>query len=409
MTMPVEKYLQEREQAAANGKPAAHAHIFERASDLLKRPHPGPTPFLIEELIVAQAVACVLGLWKVGKTWSLLEFAVCVVSGEPAFGRYAVPQPGPVVLVVEESGRDALYRRLDPLSRGHNLTADHLEDLHFAANRGVRLDDPVWREDIKAQIKEIRPRLTIFDPLVRVKGAANENVQAEMAPILDFFRDLRNDTESAVLYAHHTGHKEQGRQRGSSDLEGYWESKLTLTADRRGVSRTILAEHREAPITAEFDWALRWHAPSETIALTPTTADPDADLPKRVEEYVTKNPGKLSREIAKGVGKRGEKVQGVLDALVAAGQLWKSSGRRDNAGQPLRKGGYYVNDSGTIQPELGCPDERDNLGQPAGEGHVARLSHPRGRNRDNTRDGHADESAMVDRLKREFDAEEVEG
>lgn len=79
----------------------AHPHIFESAAALLKEPDPGPTPFLVDQLLTAKTVACILGTYKVGKTWTLDEIAVCVVSGEPAFGRYAVPDSGPVVIVLQ--------------------------------------------------------------------------------------------------------------------------------------------------------------------------------------------------------------------------------------------------------------------------------------------------------------------
>ena len=39
-----------------------------------------------------------------GKTWVLLEFAVSIVTGRPAFDRYEVASPGPVIVVLEESG-----------------------------------------------------------------------------------------------------------------------------------------------------------------------------------------------------------------------------------------------------------------------------------------------------------------
>jgi RecA-family ATPase len=113
------------------------------AADLLAEPDPGPTPWLVEGLIVDQALAAVVGKWKTTKSWGMLEVAVSIATGTPAFGTAAVPQPGPVVYVIEESGRRALWRRLDSLCRGHAIHPDQLRDrLLLAANARVKLDDP---------------------------------------------------------------------------------------------------------------------------------------------------------------------------------------------------------------------------------------------------------------------------
>ena len=57
------------------------------------------------------------GMPKAWKTWLELELVLAIVTGRDAFGRFAVPDPGPVILVLEESGRDALHRRLGALAR----------------------------------------------------------------------------------------------------------------------------------------------------------------------------------------------------------------------------------------------------------------------------------------------------
>src|SRR4051812_35172213 len=97
---------------------------LERASDLLNEPDPGPTPFAVEGLLVAGSIGAIQGSPKVGKTWLVLELALAIVTGREAFGRFAVPDPGAVILVLEESGRAALRRRLDALTRGTSLAPD---------------------------------------------------------------------------------------------------------------------------------------------------------------------------------------------------------------------------------------------------------------------------------------------
>jgi RecA-family ATPase len=96
------------------------------AADLLAEPDPGPTPWLVNGLIVDQALAAIVGKWKTTKSSGMLEMAVSIATGTPAFGQSPVPEAGPVIYVIEESGRRALWRRLDALCRGRAIDAHEL-------------------------------------------------------------------------------------------------------------------------------------------------------------------------------------------------------------------------------------------------------------------------------------------
>ena len=60
---------------------------------------------LVDGLIVDHSLAVIVGRWKHGKTWGLLELGISIATGQPAFGVRSIPNPGPVILVLEESGR----------------------------------------------------------------------------------------------------------------------------------------------------------------------------------------------------------------------------------------------------------------------------------------------------------------
>lgn len=242
------------------------ASWLESADVLLRGPDPGPTPFAVESLLADRAVAAIVGPPKTGKTWLALELALAIVSGRPAFGRFSVPDRGPVVTIFEESGRDALHRRLDRLSRGSAIRGEELAGFHFAANQRVRLNDPYWRAKLIAGAKAISPRAIFLDPLARLKGAeVDESSQKEIAALLDFMRDLRDESGAAVVFVHHTGH-EGGHMRGSSDLEAYWESKLAVTRDDAGVCE-LQAEHREAEASEAVRYRLVPDERTESIRL----------------------------------------------------------------------------------------------------------------------------------------------
>jgi len=116
------------------------------AADLLGEGDPGGTDMLVEDLVVDRALIAAVGRWKTTKSNGILDISISVATGLPAFGTFAIPEPGRVVFVNEESGRRALWRRLDALVRGRAIQPELLRGrLFLAPNTGVKLDES-WQE-----------------------------------------------------------------------------------------------------------------------------------------------------------------------------------------------------------------------------------------------------------------------
>lgn len=277
------------------------ASWLESAADLLAEADPGPTPWLVDELLVAGAIGAVQGAPKTSKTWLVLELAVAIATGRPAFGRFEVPAPGPVVLVLEESGRAALHRRLGALARGNAIRPDALADIHFAANRRVRLDSDEWQIRLTEAVQQLQPAAVILDPLARMKQPGrDENAQTEMAPLLDFMRALRdvNDPAPAVVFVHHTGH-DGAHLRGSSDLESYWESKIALTRSKTERDEYAFeAEHREAEAGQTHRFRQAWDIETRSLRLRLLTDELDDE----VRAFLATSPEASANEIVKALG-----------------------------------------------------------------------------------------------------------
>ena len=241
------------------------------AAALLSEPDPGPTPWLVEGLIVDQALAAVVGKWKTTKSWGMLDIALSIATGTAAFGAAHVPEPGPVVYVIEESGKRALWRRLDALCRGRGIRPEDLAgQLFLAPNARVKLDNEAWQQTLLELGTRIRPRAFIFDPLARMKDAGREeNEQTGMAPLIEYLRVLRDDTGAAAIFVHHTGHSGE-HMRGSSDLESAWESRLAFKRDGDNGIVTVTAAHREEEDGATVIYQLDWHSETRTMRLRPT-------------------------------------------------------------------------------------------------------------------------------------------
>jgi hypothetical protein len=316
------------------------------AADLLAEPDPGPTPWLVDGLVVDQALTAVVGSWKTTKSWAMLEAAVSIATGTPAFGQAAIPEAGPVVYVIEESGRRALWRRLDMLCRGRAIRPDELRGrLLLAPNQRVKLDAPEWQVQLLETGLAVKPRAFIFDPLARMKAAdREENEQTGLAPVIEFLRVLRDETHAAPLFVHHTGHQGD-HMRGTSDLESVWESRLTFKRDSDNGLVTVTAAHREEEDSGALVYALDFHRDTRTIRLRSTVPP----LAERITDYLRDNGPARSEVIAKAIETRRADVDRTLAQLEALGTTHNGpSGRRDKTGRPIRDKAWHLSNQAAL-------------------------------------------------------------
>ncbi len=285
---------------------------YESTGDLLREPDPGPMPWLVEKLVADFSIANLVGSYKVAKSYTLLELGIAVVTGKPAFGEYAVPNPGPVLLVMEESSRDAYHRRIDMLSRGYALTPDALNGLHFSANRRVRLSDPHWQERLLLAAQHLQPRAIFLDPWARMKGSdVDDDRSKEVDPVLDFLLALKDETKTTVLYSAHTGHQGE-HQRGTSSFEGFWESRLHLVKEKDDdEKRTLTAAHRDAESGHEFKFTLAFDSTTRSLRMRRWMTEKE----REVEQHLREHPDASKRKTYDALGGNKEEVFHLYDVV----------------------------------------------------------------------------------------------
>ena len=337
---------------------------------------------LVDGLIVDRSLAAIVGKWKHGKTWGLLELGVSIATGLPAFGVREVANPGPVILIPEESGRAALHRRLGALARGRAIDKERLSDLHAAANQRVRLDDPDWQKRLAEAANEFEARAVFLDPIARLRRAGlDENSQREYAVVIEAIRDLRDQTSAAVAWVAHTGHTGDN-MRGSSDLESVWESRLGFRRD--GNTVTVASEHREAEPGDPLAFELAWHHETRTMRLRSTLLPTE----QRCIDYITDNGPAPTDEIATGINVRRSDVKRAMDNLEEAGTARRRPvPRTDAAGRHITINAWDVNGDAVLRLD----DEPSGNGTARHDRTLARRAVPplRGVDGDGTSDGTA--------------------
>ena len=66
--------------------------------------------WLVEELWGASSVGVIGGAPKCSKTWLGLDIALSVATGTACLGKYAVPEPGPVLIYLAEDALPVVRR-----------------------------------------------------------------------------------------------------------------------------------------------------------------------------------------------------------------------------------------------------------------------------------------------------------
>ena len=152
-------------------------------------PQPDGRRWLIDGLWAEEAVGIVGGEPKCCKSFLALDMAVAVASGKPCLRQFPVPQAGRVVLFAAEDALHIVRRRLEGICRAADVALE-ATDIQVITAHSVRLDLEQDRRSLVETLDELRPRLLILDPFVRLHRV-DENVSGEVAPLLAFLRQLQ--------------------------------------------------------------------------------------------------------------------------------------------------------------------------------------------------------------------------
>ena len=107
--------------------------------------------WLVEGLWGVSSVGVIGGAPKCAKTWLGLDMALSVATGTACLGKYAVPEPGPVLVYLAEDalrGRARTRRGNGPASRSRSRRSRHPRD-HRASCSGSIADRTApgsWRQ-----------------------------------------------------------------------------------------------------------------------------------------------------------------------------------------------------------------------------------------------------------------------
>lgn len=283
--------------------------------------------WLVQELWGDSSVGVIGGAPKCSKTWLGLDLALSVASGTACLGRYAVPQPGPVLVYLAEDALPTVRQRVAGMARHRGLELAAVE-IHVITAPTLRLDREPQQKRLFETARRLQPRLLLLDPLVRLHGL-DENHAGEVAGLLAYFRSLQRELQVSVILVHHTrkntaaGVAAGQGLRGSSDIHAFGDSNLYL---RRHKEQLLLSsEHRAAPAAPSV--ALRLvSSDAETTHLEVLAEGPDQQrvtrsLQDQVLDLLVPGVVLTRAKLRASLGVKNERLGEALETLERAGRL----------------------------------------------------------------------------------------
>ena len=297
---------------------------------------PSGQRWLVEELWGASSVGVIGGAPKCAKTWLGLDMALSVATGTACLDKYAVPEPGPVLVYLAEDALPVMRERIAGMARHRGLDLAGV-DIHVITTPTLRLDRDPDRTRLLVTTKRLRPRLLLLDPLVRLHGI-DENNAGEVAALLAYFRSLQRQLELSVLLVHHTRKNAAGGVaagqglRGSSDIHAFGDSNLYLRRTREHL--VLSSEHRAAPASPPVYLELvATDAQTTHLEVIGELQDGSAKLTmdgkkrgleERVLDLLGQGATVTRAKLRDSLGVKNERLGEALEALERAGRLCRT-------------------------------------------------------------------------------------
>ncbi|MFY9938155.1 MAG: AAA family ATPase [Silvibacterium sp.] len=297
---------------------------------------PGTQRWLVEELWGASSVGVIGGAPKCAKTWLGLDIALSVASGTACLDKYAVPEPGPVLVYLAEDALPVVRERIAGMARHRGLDLCRVE-IHVITAPVLRLDQEKDRVRLRETARQLRPKLLLLDPLVRLHGI-DENHAGEVAELLAYFRSLQRQLDLSVLLVHHTRKSAAGGVsagqglRGSSDIHAFGDSNLYLRRSREQL--VLSSEHRAAPAAASVSLELVATDEKTTHlrvveevrggSTRPTAGCEERRLEERVLDFLREGATVTRAKLRDSLGVKNERLGEALESLERSGRLCRT-------------------------------------------------------------------------------------
>ena len=178
---------------------------------------PELSPPLISGILRQGHKLLLAGPSKAGKSFALIELAICIAEGRPWMG-FDCAQ-GRVLYINLELDRASCFHRFNDVHKAMKLNTDNLGNIDIWNLRGKSTPmDKLAPKLIRRAAKQNYLAI-IIDPIYKVI-TGDENSADQMAQFCNQFDKISVELESAMIYCHHHSKGNQGGKRSIDRASG---------------------------------------------------------------------------------------------------------------------------------------------------------------------------------------------
>jgi hypothetical protein len=255
-----------------------------------------PPPQIIRGVLHRESKMLLSGTSKSNKSWSLLDLAISVASGQEWWGFRC--EKSKVGYLNFELPRWAVTDRVDALLCRRPECGPSVDDNLVLWNlRGKNSDLTLLRPQLEADLQKEQFGMVILDPAYKLLGNRDENANGEIADLMNEFEALAQSSGASLVIAHHFAKGDSTAKAAIDRMSGAgaWardpDSLVSLTPHEEEDCYTVNMTLRHLPRQPEF--VLAWDYPLMRRA-------PDLN-PESLRRPQSKNKSCLDSEFAEAV------------------------------------------------------------------------------------------------------------
>ena len=232
--------------------------------------------WLIQDWLPDKSITFLVSPPESYKTWILLDLAVSISTGLPFLGQARVNKTGPAMIIQQEDSHGGLTERLALIAEQKMGMAASLGNgawqipcipdlpIYIHPSRMLRFDNDKVLKELEEQIKIIKPRVILIDPLYSTTSGV-DNYMADLANQMMILKTWRDKYGCSFVLAHHskknldpdsTAREDSwGSQFLNAFLEAGWQVRRNqkLAPNEVVVRRHSKVMGNQAPISLTFD------------------------------------------------------------------------------------------------------------------------------------------------------------
>lgn len=303
--------------------------------------------WLVQDWLPDKSITFLVSPPESYKTWILLDLAVSISTGLPFLGQAKVNKTGAAMIIQQEDSHGGLTERLALIAEQKmGVTANIEKDtwqipcipdlpIYIHPSRMLRFDNEKVLKELEEQIKLIKPRVILIDPLYSTTSGV-DNYMADLANQMMILKTWRDKYGCSFVISHHskknldpdsTAREDSwGSQFLNAFLEAGWQVRRNqkLAPNEVVVRRHSKVMGNQAPISLTFDISTTYPMKYQVTARQYETSNTPTPAP--AQAYILEAFGEREfsqKDVVNATGKSPSTVSRQIKQLEATGAIEK--------------------------------------------------------------------------------------